>query len=84
MTFDYASGDVEYAPVYRQKSHYNPLHTFRLPRGNEKHYQQQYADMYFLRLAKLKTPVEQVATEAWDGFSVRWPSFGFVTARSVC
>ena len=26
--------------------------------------------MYFLRLAKLKPAVEQVATEAWDGFQI--------------
>jgi DNA polymerase delta subunit 2 len=39
--------------------------------GGDRHYQQQYGDMYFLRLAKLKPAVEQVAAEAWDGFSVR-------------
>jgi DNA polymerase delta subunit 2 len=39
--------------------------------GSDRHYQQQYGDMYFLRLAKLKPAVEQVAAEAWDGFSVR-------------
>lgn len=26
--------------------------------------------MYFLRLAKLKPAAEQIALEAWDGFSV--------------
>ncbi|KAJ5096085.1 hypothetical protein NUU61_005441 [Penicillium alfredii] len=57
-------------PVYRVPSHYNPLHTFRLPAGQGKHYQQQYGDMYFLRLAKLKPAVEQVAAEAWDGFNI--------------
>ena len=57
--------------VYRQKSHYYPLHTFRLPPGNERHYQQQFGDIYFIRLARLKPAVEQVATEAWDGFNVR-------------
>lgn len=39
--------------------------------GSDRHYQQQYGDMYFLRLAKLKPAVEQVATQAWEGFSVR-------------
>lgn len=62
--------NTEYLPVYREPSHYNPLDTFRLPSGNEKHYQQQYGDMYFIRLARLKPAVEQVAADAWDGFSV--------------
>ena len=63
--------ETEYTPVYRETSHYNPLHTFQLPPGQERHYQQQYGDMYFLRLAKLKPAVEEVAIEAWEGFSVR-------------
>jgi DNA polymerase delta subunit 2 len=62
--------DQEYPPVYRQPSHYNPLDTFKLPSGQERHYQQQYGDMYFLRLAKLKPAVEKVAVDAWEGFSV--------------
>jgi DNA polymerase delta subunit 2 len=36
----------------------------------EKHYQQQYGDMYFLRLTKLKPAVEKIAEEAWDGFQI--------------
>ncbi|KAJ6104449.1 hypothetical protein N7523_010769 [Penicillium sp. IBT 18751x] len=60
----------EYEPSYRTPSSYNTLHTFRLPIGSERHYQQQYGDMYFLRLAKLKPAVEQVAAAAWDGFSI--------------
>lgn len=63
--------DEEYAPVYRSSSSYNPLHTFQLPSGQERHYQQQYGDMYFLRLAKLKPAVEEIAVETWEGFSVR-------------
>ncbi|EAU34482.1 conserved hypothetical protein [Aspergillus terreus NIH2624] len=62
--------DQEYPPVYRQPSHYNPLDTFKLPSGQERHYQQQYGDMYFLRLAKLKPAVEKVAVDAWEGFSI--------------
>ncbi|OJJ83879.1 DNA-directed DNA polymerase delta subunit POL31 [Aspergillus glaucus CBS 516.65] len=62
--------DEEYAPAYRNPSHYNPLHTFKLPSGQEKHYKQQYGDMYFLRLARLKPATEQVAAETWDGFSI--------------
>ncbi|RMJ25162.1 hypothetical protein PHISP_03953 [Aspergillus sp. HF37] len=62
--------DEEHPPVYRRTPHYNPLHTFRLPTGHDRQYQQQYGDMYFLRLASLKPAVEQVAAEAWDGFSI--------------
>ena len=54
----------------RTDSSYNPLHTFDLPKGSEKHYQQQYADMYFLRLSMLKPIVEQKAEEAWRDFEV--------------
>ncbi|KAI9370329.1 DNA polymerase alpha/epsilon subunit B-domain-containing protein [Aspergillus egyptiacus] len=57
-------------PTYRNESVYNPLNTFRLPPGQERQYQQQYGDMYFLRLAKLKPAVEAVAVEAWEGFSI--------------
>lgn len=60
----------EYELEHRNPSIYNPLNTFQLPPGQERQYQQQYGDMYFLRLAKLKPAVEQVAVEAWEGFSV--------------
>ncbi|KAL2808592.1 DNA polymerase delta subunit 2 [Aspergillus granulosus] len=60
----------QYEPVLRNASVYNPLDTFRLPPGQERQYQQQYGDMYFLRLAKLKPVVEAVAVEAWEGFSI--------------
>jgi DNA polymerase delta subunit 2 len=63
--------EQEQEPVYRAPSYYNPLHTFHLPAGQGRHYKQQYGDMYFLRLAKLKPSVEQVATDAWDGLIVR-------------
>ncbi|KAL1985228.1 hypothetical protein VTN96DRAFT_8144 [Rasamsonia emersonii] len=62
--------DTEYPPQYRAASFYSPLHTFQLPRADNRHYQQQYGDMYFLRLARLKPAAEQVAKEAWDGFSI--------------
>ncbi|KAF1950661.1 DNA polymeras-like protein subunit delta-2 [Byssothecium circinans] len=54
----------------RNASSYRPLHTFELAKGAEKHYQQQYADMYFLRLAQLKNAVKQKAAEAWDDFEL--------------
>ncbi|KAI0801683.1 DNA polymerase alpha/epsilon subunit B-domain-containing protein [Xylaria sp. FL0064] len=47
----------------RTASDYKPLHTFKLEK--EKSYQQQFADMYFLRLTKLKPSVEERASEAW-------------------
>ena len=61
----------EFPPATRVQSVYNPRHTFDLPKGEQKHYTQQYADMYFLRLAMLKPTVEQIAAEAWNGFQVR-------------
>ncbi|KAI1867986.1 uncharacterized protein JN550_006793 [Neoarthrinium moseri] len=47
----------------RAASTYKPLHSFRL--AKEKSYQQQFADMYFLRLTKIRPAVEQIASEAW-------------------
>ncbi|KAH9901950.1 DNA polymerase alpha/epsilon subunit B-domain-containing protein [Xylariomycetidae sp. FL2044] len=47
----------------RLPSSYKPLHSFRLDK--EKSYKQQYADMYFLRLTKIKPAVEQIAHETW-------------------
>ncbi|KAF7718043.1 Uncharacterized protein PECH_002376 [Penicillium ucsense] len=62
--------DEKYDAVYRQPSSYNPLHTFTLPMGSDRHYQQQYGDMYFLRLAKLKPAVEKIATVAWGELTI--------------
>ncbi|KAL1863075.1 hypothetical protein VTK73DRAFT_6477 [Phialemonium thermophilum] len=47
----------------RVSSNYKPLNTFTLPQDRK--YQQQYADIYFLRLTKLKPAVEEVATAEW-------------------
>ncbi|KAH8598110.1 DNA polymerase-like protein subunit delta-2 [Bisporella sp. PMI_857] len=60
--------ESEYQPITRQPSLYKPLDTFALQK--EKHYQQQYGDMYFLRLAKLKPFVEASAAEAWNGLEI--------------
>ena len=49
----------------RTDSSYKSLRTFILP--NDRTYQQQYADIYFLRLTKIQPAVEQVASTAWDG-----------------
>ena len=61
----------DHQAVYREPSNYNPLSTFNLAAGGSRHYQQQYADMYFLRLARLKPVVAEAAETAWEGFSVR-------------
>ncbi|KAI1501103.1 DNA polymerase alpha/epsilon subunit B-domain-containing protein [Biscogniauxia marginata] len=47
----------------RVASSYRPLHTFRL--NKERSYKQQFADMYFLRLTKIKPAVDQIAAAAW-------------------
>ncbi|KAF2090620.1 DNA polymerase delta subunit 2 [Saccharata proteae CBS 121410] len=54
----------------RAFSSYAPLQTFVLPKGEDRHYAQQYADMYFMRLAELKPEVEKIAAEAWEGFEI--------------
>ncbi|KAJ2904029.1 hypothetical protein MKZ38_008961 [Zalerion maritima] len=48
---------------FRQPSSYHPLNTFKL--SKERSYQQQYGDMYFLRLMRIKPAVELIAEEAW-------------------
>ncbi|KAL8714663.1 MAG: hypothetical protein Q9220_001612 [cf. Caloplaca sp. 1 TL-2023] len=62
--------DGEYPTLERQQSFYNPLHSFVLAKGEQKTYQQQYGDMYFLRLAKLKPVVEALADEEWKDFEI--------------
>ena len=73
------SRNEEYQNLERTPSSYNPFRSFHLAKGQQKHYQQQYADMYFARLAVLKPAVERVASEAWDGFEVS--NFGEPLAR---
>lgn len=51
-------------------SSYNPIYSYRLPRGEMRQYQQQFADMYFLRLAKLKPILEKIAREEWQDFEI--------------
>lgn len=62
------SSNQEHASLTRLPSLYKPLPTFALEK--EKHYQQQYGDMYFLRLTKLKPFVESIAAQAWESFSI--------------
>ncbi|KAF2094049.1 hypothetical protein NA57DRAFT_47155 [Rhizodiscina lignyota] len=60
----------EFDTSERVASSYNPLHTFRLPKGEDRRYQHQFADMYFLRLAQVKPMVEEIAQEAWADFKI--------------
>ena len=62
------TSDEKYRALTRQPSSYKPFETYALEK--EKHYQQQYGDMYFLRLTKLKPIVEQIAQDAWYGFQI--------------
>jgi hypothetical protein len=61
----------DFSSQNRTPSSYNPLNTFILPKGDEKHYAQQFADMYFLRLAMLKPDIEKIALDAWKDFEVK-------------
>ncbi|KAK5656304.1 hypothetical protein OQA88_4684 [Cercophora sp. LCS_1] len=58
------SGDAPEA-LERTDSNYHPMHTFAL--GKDLNYQQQFADIYFLRLTKIKPAVEEIAGTAWEG-----------------
>ncbi|OTB07761.1 hypothetical protein M426DRAFT_317655 [Hypoxylon sp. CI-4A] len=49
----------------RVSSSYKPMHSFKLDK--DKSYQQQFADMYFLRLTKIKPAVEELAAADWEG-----------------
>ena len=62
------SRTTEYPSITRIQSIYNPLCTFVLEK--EKTYQQQYGDLYFLRLALLKPAVDAIAEDGWEGFQV--------------
>lgn len=62
--------DQEPPTLNRTPSHYNPLSNFALPKGENRHYQQQFADMYFARLAQLKPAADAIAAESFDGFEI--------------
>jgi DNA polymerase delta subunit 2 len=63
-----SSRDDPQKHIERSPSSYKPFHTFELEK--DKQYQQQYADMYFLRLTQLKPKVEKIAAEDWAGFQI--------------
>ncbi|RKL43416.1 hypothetical protein BFJ72_g4240 [Fusarium proliferatum] len=52
----------------RSVSVYRPLQSFVL--NKQRSYQQQYGDMYFLRLTKIKPAIDKVAAEAWTGTTI--------------
>ncbi|KAK0651846.1 DNA polymerase alpha/epsilon subunit B-domain-containing protein [Cercophora newfieldiana] len=60
----------------RSDSNYHPLHTFTL--GKDLQYKQQFADIYFLRLTKIKPSVEEIASAEWEGTVI-----GGETAKKV-
>lgn len=60
-----SSSDSAHHVQTRPKSNYHPLQTYDLDKARS--YQQQYGDMYFLRLTKIKPAVEKVAAAAWEG-----------------
>ena len=64
----YWARKMEHPAIQRLASGYEPLRKYRLTESDQKHYQQQYGDLYFLRLAKLKSAVEHVAEAAWANF----------------
>ncbi|KZM21614.1 DNA polymerase delta small subunit Cdc1 [Ascochyta rabiei] len=70
-------GDAPSTPS-RRESQYKPLHTFDLPKGTEKNYAHQFADMYFLRLARLRKAVKTKAHDAWDEFELGGDKPAFV------
>lgn len=56
-------GGEDGAILERRSSSYKSLRSFVLEK--EKQYQQQYGDMYFLRLTKIKPAVEEIASAAF-------------------
>lgn len=57
--------DSAHNVLARTPSSYKPLQTFTLDK--QRSYQQQFGDMYFLRLTKIKPAVDAVASATWDG-----------------
>ncbi|KAH7166128.1 DNA polymerase alpha/epsilon subunit B-domain-containing protein [Dactylonectria macrodidyma] len=56
--------DAAHQGPSRAASSYKPLHSFALEK--QRSYKQQFGDMYFLRLAKIKPAVDKVAAESWS------------------
>ncbi|KAI1072645.1 hypothetical protein LB507_002798 [Fusarium sp. FIESC RH6] len=60
--------DTAHEVPSRSASTYKPLQSFALDK--QRSYKQQYGDMYFLRLTKIKPAVDQVAASAWNGTTI--------------
>ncbi|KAL4726093.1 DNA polymerase delta small subunit Cdc1 [Fusarium chlamydosporum] len=60
--------DAAHEVPSRSASTYKPLNSFALDK--QRSYKQQYGDMYFLRLTKIKPAVDQVAATAWNGTTI--------------
>ncbi|KAF4970090.1 hypothetical protein FSARC_2791 [Fusarium sarcochroum] len=60
--------DAAHEVPSRSTSSYKPLQSFALDK--QRSYKQQYGDMYFLRLTKIKPSVDQVAATAWNGTTI--------------
>ena len=60
----------EQNPQERLISTYGSSRKYHLHGDDHKNYQQQYGDMYFFRLAKLKPSLKQIATEDWSDFEI--------------
>jgi len=80
---DHASSDQDYPTATRSTATYIPQRNYDLERGESKHYQQQFSDMYFLRLAKLKPTVEKLAEEAWDDYQVQLAACDYYGGMSL-
>ena len=63
-------GNESNETLSRISSSYNPCYSYRLPHGETKQYEQQFADMYFARLAQLRKPVVDMATVEWADFEI--------------
>ena len=62
--------DESHSERRRMPSNYNPMYSYRLGRGEAKQYDQQFADLYYLRLAKLKPVLSSLAGEDWADFEI--------------
>ncbi|KAJ5108975.1 DNA polymerase alpha/epsilon subunit B [Penicillium angulare] len=62
--------DEKYEETFRSPSNYKPFDTFNLPPGWERKYNQQYGDIYHMRLAGLKPATEKLASDSWEGFTI--------------
>ena len=63
-------GDGQEKTAERLQSSYRPSRKYHIQGEDHKNYQQQYGDMYFFRLAKLKPPLTQVAGDDWADFEI--------------